>query len=300
MRTDLYAQVTDKIIAELETGAAPWVKNWNGQADAMTPANASTGRPYRGINVLVLWAHAQAHGYASPRYVTFKQALAAGAPVRKGEHGTQIYFFKPVVAKADNANGDDEARTFPVLRAFTVFNIEQLTHIPAEWVPAAARPLPELHSEFDRVAKATGADIRHGGDRAFFSPSTDFVQMPHPADFVDVANYRSTLAHELTHWTGHKSRLDRQFGKRFGDQAYAAEELVAELGAAFQCARFGIAGELRHAGYIENWLKLLKSDKRAIFTAAAAAQRAVDMITGEKPVEATTPAEDTTAIAMAA
>lgn len=271
----VYRTVTQSIIAELEQGAAPWVKPWKGGGRiGIMPANAVTGHHYRGINVPILWHAADTHGFPSHAWLTFKQALDKGAHVRKGEKGTQIVFTKQLAVKKDDA--EDEERQISMLRAFTVFNVAQVEGLD---VPdAALGQSPPTAGAADAFAAATGADIRHGGDRACFVPSLNFVALPHPEMFENEEQYQATKLHELVHWSGHKSRLNRDLNNRFGTQAYAAEELVAELGAAFLCAHLGVQGQLRHAGYIESWLTLLKSDDRAIFTAASKASVAADYL----------------------
>jgi antirestriction protein ArdC len=280
MKTDLYQTVTNSILAELEKGAAPWVKPWSsrGHGGAM-PRNAVSGRAYSGVNVPLLWAAGEGR-YSRPRWLTFKQALDAGGHVRKGEKGSLIVFVS-AVEKEDEESG--ETRRIPFLRHFVVFNVDQCEDLPASVVEGeAVAPLnPDQRAALaDEFVAATGAVIREGSGEAFYSPGGDFVSMPAFAAFKSASHFYSVEFHELGHWTGHKSRLARDFSGRFGDQAYAAEELVAELCAAFLCAEFGIDGDLRHAGYIASWIKLLKSDKRAFFTAAAKAQQAADHLRG--------------------
>lgn len=279
MATNLYQNVTARILSELETGTAPWVKPWSATPGQNIPHNAATGRPYSGCNVILLWL--SQGRFASPRFMTFKQALDLGGNVRKGEHGFTVYFVKPMTAKPKD---DQEAgKAFTMLRAYTVFNVDQCENLPAKILtpdPVKPRHNDQRDATIDEFIAATGADFRAdvGGDRAYYSPSTDFVAMPAFAAFRSAANYYATAFHELAHWTGAAKRLDRQFGKRFGDKAYAAEELVAELTSAFICAEFDIDGELRHAGYIQNWIALLKEDNRAFFTAASAAQKAANYL----------------------
>jgi antirestriction protein ArdC len=272
---NVYDEVTSKILAELESGSAPWIKPWSATAGRNMPHNAVTGRPYSGCNVVLLWMTAS--HFAQPAFLTFNQAKAAGGNVRKGEKGFQIVLVKPVTSKKEG----EEGKAFTMMKAFTVFNVSQCENLPAKL--ATVEPVKARHDDMrdatcDEFIRSTGADFRDdvGGDRAYFSPSKDFIAMPAFAAFTSAATYYATAFHELGHWTGHKSRLDREFGKRFGDNAYAAEELVAELTAAFLCAEFGIDGEMRHAGYIDHFMKLLKADSKAFFTAASAAQKAVD------------------------
>jgi antirestriction protein ArdC len=285
MANNLYANVTARILTELENGAAPWVKAWSATPGKNIPHNAATGRAYSGCNVILLWL--SQGRFSSPRFLTYKQAADLGGNVRKGEHGFTVYFVKPMVAKSKGeGEGEGETgtgRTFTMLRAYTVFNVDQCDNLPGKILnpePIKARHNDERDATIDEFIAATGADYREGlgGDRAFYSPSQDLVAMPAFEAFKSASNYYATAFHELAHWTGAKSRLDREFGKRFGDRAYAAEELVAELTAAFLCAEFNLDGELRHAGYIGNWIALLKDDSRAFFTAASAAQKAADYL----------------------
>lgn len=283
---DIYEEVTNTIIAELEAGAAPWVKPWTtGAGSCGLPYNASTKTPYSGVNILLLWDIGIRRGYTVPAWMTYRQAQANGGNVRKGEKGAGIVFTKrvPIRGDADNDAGDDTTTTGPRTRGFlkhyTVFNVAQIDGLPEEIAPTP-KPLSadQRIERAEAFITATCADIRHGGDKAYYAPHPDFVALPFPQDFINLEGYYATANHELGHWTGHKSRLDRDFSGRFADQAYAAEELVAELTSAFVCAALGIHGELRHAGYIESWLKLLKSDKRAIFTAASKASAAADFL----------------------
>jgi antirestriction protein ArdC len=290
MKTDLYERVTAQIVTSLEQGVKPWLKPWSAAAassQAMRPLRAN-GQPYRGINVLMLWGAAADHGYACPVWMTFKQALELGGCVRKGEHGSLVVYASTFTrAETDSETGEEAERDIPFLKGYTVFNVEQIDGLPERF----RAPAPVLPAGLERIeraeafAAATGAVIRHGGNRAFFSPAADFVQMPPFQAFRDAESYYAVLAHELTHWTGHKSRLDRTFGKRFGDKAYAFEELVAELGSAFLAADLALTPEPRpdHAGYLANWLDVLKADKRAIFTAASHAQRAADFLSNPSP-----------------
>lgn len=279
MANNLYQNVTARILAELETGSAPWVKPWSATPGKNIPHNAATNRPYSGCNVILLWL--SQGRFAAPRFLTFKQAKDLGGNVKKGEHGFTVFFVKPMVEK--KADGEEGGKAFTMLRAYTVFNVDQCENLPAKILaPSEIKPRnsDERDATIDEFIKATGADFRAdvGGDRAYYSPSTDFVAMPAFAAFKSAATYYATAFHELGHWTGSAKRLNREFGKRFGDRAYAAEELVAELTAAFLCAEFSIDGELRHAGYIVNWIALLKDDARAFFTAASAAQKAADYL----------------------
>jgi antirestriction protein ArdC len=282
MKRDLYAEVTDQIVSALETGTAPWIKPWTSRAAGL-PCNAVTGRPYRGINVLLLSMASAAAGYPTDEWCTFKQALDAGTPVRKGEKATRIYFFKKLEIRGDaQPEGGEEAgaKVIPMLREYCVFNVAQLSGE----LPGATKPEPKPFAgdaAVDAFIEATGARFVPGGDRAFYSPAHDVIGMPAREAFRSAPDYYATKLHELTHWTGHASRCDRlQKNARFGDQAYAFEELIAEMGAAFLCAGLGIEGKLQHANYIASWIKVLKEDKRAIFRASSMAQKACDFLEG--------------------
>jgi antirestriction protein ArdC len=259
----------------MERGAVPWVRPWKTTRQgvgSVMPANAVTGRSYSGINVPILWASADAHGYPIHAWMTFKQAEVAGAHVRKGEHGTHIVFTKRIAASDD----DDEPARRSMLREYTVFNVAQIEGFTMTETPLP--PEPERLAAVEAFVRATGADIRYGGDKACFVPSRDFLTMPPVNSFASIESFYATELHELGHWSGGKSRLDRDLSGRFGTRAYAAEELVAEFTSAFLCAELGITGELRHAGYIANWLELLRHDNRAVFTAAAKASAAAEFL----------------------
>ncbi len=281
MKRDLYAEVSARICAELEQGAAPWVKPWSATPGANTPCNAVTNRPYSGCNVVVLWM-AQAAGYRTPRYLTFRQALALGGHVRKGEHGTKVYFVKQLqVADRDGEEGD--TRIVPILREYTVFNVDQCENLPERVMTFGEikpRNPDQRDATIDEFLACSGADIREGAGEAYYRPGADFINMPRFQDFKSAAHYYGVAFHEIAHWTGHPSRLDRDLRSRFGERAYTAEELVAELSAAFLCAEFSIDGDLRHAGYVASWIGLLKADNRAFFTACARAQAAADYLRG--------------------
>lgn len=294
-RADLYQRVTDSIIRDLEQGARPWTKPWATTAPAAMRPLRHDGTPYRGVNRLILWSEASDRGFMSSTWMTYRQAQALGAQVRKGEHGTPIVFVKPIERRDEAANaGQDSTRTIPLLRSYTVFNTEQIDSLPERYAEASsAQPDPETISgrvdRADSFVAAIGATILHQGNRACYIPSVDRIEMPAYRQFQDTATssaaegYYATLLHELVHWTSPAHRCDRDLGKRFLDHAYAREELVAEIGAAFLCADLGIALAPRpdHAAYLASWLDVLKSDKRAIFTAAALAQKATDWLAGK-------------------
>jgi antirestriction protein ArdC len=292
MRTDVYQKITDRIVGELEQGVRPWLKPWsagNGEGRIMRPLRAN-GIAYQGINVLMLWSEAIEKGFASPIWMTFKQALALDANVRKGEHGSLVVYADKITrTETDSETGEDTAREIPFMKGYTVFNTEQIEGLPEHYYPKPARRSETVQriARAEAFFAATGAMVVHGGGRACYVISTDNVHMPCIDFFRDSESYYATRAHETVHWTRHSSRLDRDFGrKRFGDEGYAMEELVAELGSAFLSADLELTPEVRedHAAYIASWIKVLKDDKRAIFTAASHAQRAADFLHGlQKP-----------------
>lgn len=285
-RRDLYAEVTQRIITALEQGVRPWACPWKIQAGAVARPMRHNGEPYRGINVLLLWSTAQERGYQCNTWLTYKQAEVLGGQVRKGERGALVvYAGRHTPADATETTDDTtelaQARAFAFLRSYTVFNAEQVDGLPAaEPAMVQAHPLVTPDARAEAFFAATGARVQHGGNRAFYAPGVDLVQLPEPSAFKDAAGYTATKAHELAHWTGHPQRLAREFGRRFGDAAYAMEELVAELCAAFVCADLQVGTEPRgdHAAYLADWLKVLHGDSRAIFTAASHAQRAADYL----------------------
>ena len=300
-RNELYERITRQIISSIEAGASDFVMPWHkwGQATGV-PINAITGRPYRGLNTLLLWAAAELGGHSSGRWATYRQWSAAGAQVRKNEKATTILFWKSAYAKHDDHEGDDDQRTSSspfVSRIFHVFNSSQVDGAPQ---PTAGRGL----SAEERVASAEaffgacGADMAYGGDRAFYMPSVDKISVPHFAQFRDAGGFYSVLAHEHIHWTGAEHRLNRDLKGRFGSDSYAAEELVAELGAAFICAHLGLSVEPRpdHARYISSWLRALRSDARAILAVTSRAQAAADYLRaiagGDSTTQTQEPAED--------
>jgi antirestriction protein ArdC len=291
MKTDVYDRVTNHIVAQLEQGVRPWFKPWSGDnlAGRISRPLRANGVAYRGINTLMLWAAAVEGGYQNPRWLTFKQAVELGAHVRKGEKGTLVVYANRITrTETDSVTGEEHERDIPFLKGYTVFNAEQVDGLPAQF-HAAPEPVRDPLRRIERAeafCANTGARIEHSGARAFYSPREDKVQMPPFEAFRDAEAYYATLARELTHWTKAPSRLDREFGrKRFGDAGYAMEELVAELGAAFLCADLDLSPEPReeHASYLDHWLSVMKADKRAIFSAAAHAQRVADYLQNLQP-----------------
>jgi antirestriction protein ArdC len=283
-RTNLYDEVTSRIVADLEGGRIPWVQPWGkvGGVAPGLPRNALTARAYSGINVLILWGTVIDHGWPSQSWLTFRQALEAGGCVRKGERGTTVVYadrFVPEAEKARAAEVGGDAKAIPFLRRFTVFNVAQCDGL-RPGLAADPDPLPErqIIPVAESVIAASGVDFRIGGDRAFYAPALDLVQVPPQPAFFEQINYYRTCLHELTHATGHPSRLDRKLTTGFGARDYAREELVAEMGSAFLCASLGIVPTVRHADYIAGWLEVLRDDNRAIFRAASAASKAADWL----------------------
>jgi antirestriction protein ArdC len=284
VKRDLYAEVSSRIVAELERGAAPWIKPWSATAGQNVPQNAITNRAYSGCNVILLWL-ARNRGWSTPRFLTFKQAIEAGGNVRKGEHGTKVYFVKQLRVRERGADADDEAdeKIIPMMREYTVFSVEQCQNLPESIVdgkPARVRNPDTRDDLVDEFLRSTRADMREGQGEAYYAPGDDHISLPRFEAFKGADHFYNIAFHELTHWTGHKSRLDRDLTHRFGERAYAAEELVAELGAAFLCAEFGFDGDVRNAGYIASWIELLKGDKRAFFTACNRASKAAEYLRG--------------------
>jgi antirestriction protein ArdC len=284
-RQDIYTRITGQIVASLEKGVRPWMKPWSGEnaAARITRPLRHNGTPYSGINILMLWAASVEYGFNSPSWMTFKQALDLNAHVRKGEKGSLVVYANTFTRTEEDAEGKEIEREIPFLKGYTVFNVEQIEGLPEHFY---VKPEPKFtavqrieHAE--AFFAATRADIRYRGGRAYYAQDADYIQMPPIESFRDAESFYSTLAHETTHWTKHPSRVERDFGRKtWGDEGYAREELVAELGAAFLCADLELTAEVRedHAAYIATWLQALKNDNRAIFQAAAHAQRAVDYL----------------------
>jgi antirestriction protein ArdC len=288
---DVYSRITGKIIADLEQGIRPWHRPWGAEhaAGRITRPLRHNGIPYKGIDVVMLWSAAVTKGYACPLWLTFKQAIELGGHVRKGEAGELVVYASSITRTETDGKGEETEREIPCMKGYTVFNADKCDGLPAHYYakaePAALTPMQRLDAA-DRFFAATGADIRHGGMRAYYAAGPDYVQMPPFETFRDAESYAAILLHELTHWTKHGKRLARDLGrKRFGDEGYAVEALVAELGAAFLCADLQLTPEVRedHATYIASWITVLKNEKRAIFSAAAHAQRAADYLHSLQP-----------------
>jgi antirestriction protein ArdC len=279
MSTNLHEAVTARIVAELRTGTPPWVQPWSRTPGRNIARNAVSKRRYSGVNVLLLWGAMRAHGWTVPYFLTFKQALEAGGHVRKDEHGTHIIFYKDLVVKGE----DDDERRIPMLKGYTVFNVAQCDNLPDRIADPPSAPVPPQHSDerdllIDEFTATIGAYIHENPDQAAYSKQRDRILMPPFRAFQSAAVYYATLFHEVTHWTAAPSRLNRDLPPKHDKRGRAAEELIAELGAAFLCAEFGIDGAVPHATYIESWIQLLEDDPKAIFTAASKATKAVDYL----------------------
>ena len=292
-RASLYQEITDRIIAELEAGSAPWVQPWGtaaAKAPLAMPRNASTGRPYSGINVLILWGAVIEHGFPGQSWLTFRQALSLGGAVRKGEHGVTVVYadrFVPNDEKKRARETGQDAQTIPFLKRFTLFNAAQCENLPEHLVVTSPPPPPGLiEPKIEALIKAAGIDFRIGGDRAFYVPAHDYVRVPPPQAYFEPINWHRTALHECSHATGAPHRLNRDCSGAFGSKKYAFEELVAEISAAFCCAALGIAPTVRHADYIGSWLEVLREDNRAIVRAASQASKAADFLLGFLPTGA--------------
>ncbi|MHB1914962.1 MAG: ArdC family protein [Acidiferrobacteraceae bacterium] len=283
-KQDLHQQITDRIIEAMEQAQGTGKRLWDSQPSL--PLNFTTGKPYQGINTLILWAASLKHGYTSPYWLTYRQAQDRGGQVRQGAHGETCVFYKPWEQQETTAAGETEIKRGAVLKSFRLFNLDQIDGIEA---PATeARPAFVALQGAERILSASSARVEIGGTQAFYRPATDTIHLPERDRFTSPEAFYSVALHEMTHSTGHHSRLDRTFGERFGDDAYAFEELVAELGSAFLNAELGIIGATleNHADYLASWIKVLKQDKRAILTAAAQAAKAHGYIKGRAESQA--------------
>jgi antirestriction protein ArdC len=282
-RASLYQEITDKIIADLEQGRVPWVQPWGAAGLPLgLPKNGATGRAYSGINILILWCAVAERGFSNQDWLTFRQALTIGAHVRKGEKGTTVVYadrFIPYRERTRASEAGDQPETIPFLKRFTVFNTDQCEDLPADTAPPVDSPAEDLIlPQAEQLIRATGADIRIGGNKAFYVPSGDYIQVPPPSSYFEPVNWHRTVCHELGHWSGHESRLNRDMTGGFGSPSYAREELVAEMTGAFVCAALSIVPTVRHADYLGSWLEVLREDNRAIIRAASAASKAADYL----------------------
>jgi len=291
-RADIYTWITERIVEDIAKGVRPWMKPWSGAntTGRITRPLRHNGQPYTGMNTLLLWSEGVTRGFSSPIWMTFKQAVELGAAVRKGERGSTVVFASRFTKSETDSSGNEVDREIPFLKAYSVFNVEQVDGLPEHYyhrLAAALDPVERIEHA-DRFFHNTGAVIRHGGDKAYFSPASDHIQMPNFEMFRDAASYYATLSHESVHWVGAPGRLDRDLRRYHKDRSERErEELIAELGSCFLCADLGIVPELEprpdHAAYLQSWLKVLSDDRRAIFQAAAHAQRAVTYLHGLQP-----------------
>ena len=289
-RTSLYDEITGKILAELEAGRLPWVQPWGtaaAKAPLAMPKNVATGRGYSGVNVLILWGAVVQHGFSCQSWLTFRQALSLGGHVRRGEHGTTVVYadrFIPDDEKRRASETGEDAQAIPFLKRFTVFNASQCEGLPDDLAVVAPPPEPGLiEPKVEALIKASDIDFRIGGDRAFYVPVHDYVQVPPPQAFFEPINWHRTALHECSHASGAAHRLNRDLSGSFGSKKYAFEELVAEISAAFCCAALGIVPTVRHADYIGSWAEVLREDNRAIVRAASQASKAADWLLGFLP-----------------
>ena len=295
-KADVYERVTHAIVTALEAGTRPWMQPWDATraAGPVSRPLRHDGTPYRGVNVLLLWLAAMERGYAAPFWMTYRQAQALGGQVRKGEHGALVVFANALKkTETDEATGEDVEIEIPFMKGYTVFNADQIDGLPDRDHATATVPVlsdTERNVRLDAFFAATGADVRYGGDQAFYDLGDDRIQMPPFPIFRDLESFYATLAHETTHATRHPSRLNRDMGgKWWGDAGYAMEELVAEIGSAFLGVALGFAPRVmeNHAAYIDCWVRVLAGDKRAIFTAASHAQKAADFLLARAEAHAT-------------
>lgn len=300
-RRDVAAEITNLIIEKLEAGVLPWSRPWGLTGAGGRPLR-HCGTPYTGINTLYLWAIGDARGYNSRTWMTYRQAEELGGQVRRGERGSlSVYFSSFSKTETDRVTGTEATKNIRFLRSYIVFNVDQIDGLPTYYYPTVAPPQPRVESEhrasIDAFFGALPGTVRHGGDQAYFSPIGDYIQMPNRGAFRSDDHYASTLGHEYTHWSGAASRLAREFGKKFGDSAYAFEELVASIGQCLVCAELSLPGDLHdnHASYIEHWLRILKSDSSAIIKAASKAEQAFNYLRDLARPASASPADDETA-----
>ncbi|HZU91401.1 MAG TPA: zincin-like metallopeptidase domain-containing protein [Stellaceae bacterium] len=288
-RANLYQEITDKIIAELEQGRAPWAQPWGSsgvKAPLGLPKNAATGRAYSGVNILILWSAVAECGFTGQRWLTFRQALDLGGHVRKGEKGTTVVFADRFIPERERARAEEageEPEAIPFLKRFILFNTDQCDGLPAKVLPPAPESAAPSREDLvvpraEALIRAIGADLRIGGSRAFYVPAEDFIQVPPKSAFFDQINWYRTVFHEHSHWAGAKNRLNRDQSGCFGSPSYGREELVAEISGAYVCAALSIVPTVRHSDYLAAWIDILQEDNRAIVRAASAASKAADYL----------------------
>jgi len=284
---EIRQEVTAKIIEALKTGTSPWQRPWDSQGGAMCPHNCITGHNYRGANFPYLMSVQMLEEYPTAQWLTFRQARNAGGTVRKGEKASHIIFAKPLLIKETNAQGKEEKKKIFFLRQTPVFNVAQCDDVklPKKEQPPEKKKAQKhstLAAAAKRFMKDAGATVKHGGSRAYYRPSTDHIQMPPMDTFKHGKGYASTAYHELVHWTGHEDRCKREMKGMFGDQSYAFEELVAEIGSAMLCHARGVSSEVpNHASYIKSWIKKLESDESYIFKASKLSEAAINFLLPE-------------------
>jgi antirestriction protein ArdC len=292
--TNFYDDITCKIIAELEAGCVPWIQPWGtaaAKAPLAMPQNAATNRRYSGINVLILWNAVIERGFSGQSWLTFRQAVSLGGCIRRGERGTSVVYadrFVPAEEMKRASTAGDEARAIPFLKRFTVFNTDQCDGLSADVSSIAPSP-HTIEPQVEALIRATRIDVRIGGNRAFYCPPEDYVQLPPPAAFFEPINWHRTALHELAHASGHSSRLNRDLSGGYGTKKYAFEEIVAEISSAFCCASLGIVPTVRHSDYIGSWLKVLREDNRAIIRATSQASKVADYLLAFLPDVAVVP-----------
>jgi antirestriction protein ArdC len=296
-RSTLYEEITNKIIAQLEAGCLPWVQPWGSsgvRAPLGLPRNPATGRTYSGINVLILWDAVIEQGYAAQSWLTFRQSVALGGHVRKGERGTSVVYadrFVPDDMRAHERG--EEPRGIPFLKRFTVFNVEQCAGLP----DGIAAPPPPVDAslilpQVEELIRATGADFRIGGDKAYYDVASDYIRVPPPQAFYEPVNWHRTSVHELSHWTGAPNRLARDLSGLFGSKPYIFEELCVEMACAYTLSALGVVPTVRHADYLGAWIDLLTEQDRAIVRAASAASKAADYLLAFRNRQAATAAQE--------
>ncbi len=275
----IYDSITNTIVESLRAGTRPWNQPWE-SGSSVLPIR-SNNIPYQGINILILWMESFKKGFTSPKWMTFKQAQQLGANVKKGERGTRIFFSNVVEKRESDEDGNEKVHVQSYLRSYTVFNTEQIEGLESENYPQK-----DIESQEERITALetfignTGATITEGGDRACYFPNTDKIKIPSFSSFESPESYYATLCHELIHWTGHPTRLNRKLVSKSQIKEYAFEELVAELGSAFLGSKLGITPELpeNHASYIASWISILNENHKMIFKAASLAQKAVSFL----------------------
>jgi len=292
---DIKQEITNRIIAMLEKGGNESSPMWTGAANGGFPINGKTGAAYRGLNVFLLWGAAMENGYSQNVWMTYKQAADLGGQVRKGEKSVLCAYYSLVKGKdtiqenieESDATGEPQNKKFSMCKPFYLFNVSQIDGLPESITAEAAKIEFNPIEQAEYLLSASEAVIKHGGNKAFYSPSKDIICLPEREAFTSRENYYATALHELAHWTGHMTRLNRRIANRFGDQAYSREECAADLTSAMLMAYLGLIDATieNHAAYIESWISVLKQDKTAIFTASKHASAAYDFILNKAGID---------------